>query len=186
MQTWNLARTNMKKIGFLIATLSALAAVFAFTTVQAWKIKDTYSIQFSNSDVNGIFKKASGNIAFDEADLAGSKLSFNIEVSSINTGNGLQNKHAKGPEWFDAVKYPYIKYTSSKIEKSGNLYKVTGQLEMKGVKKDISFPFSFKKNGNSATFSADFSINKNDYNVGKKGDNVGEIIQIKLSVPVTK
>jgi polyisoprenoid-binding protein YceI len=176
----------MKKTGFLIAALSALAAVFAFTTKQSWKIKDNYSIQFSNSDVNGIFKKASGNISFDETDLAGSKFDFSIEVSSINTGNGLQNKHAKGAEWFDAVKYPYIKYTSSKIEKSGSSYKVTGTLEMKGVKKDLSFPFSFKKNGNDATFNADFSVNKNDFNVGKKGDSVGEIIKLKISVPVNK
>ncbi len=176
----------MKKFFFLIATLSALAAVFAFTTVHTWKIQENYSIQFSNSDVSGIFKKFTGVIDFEENALATSKFNISIEVASINTGNGLQNKHAKGAEWFDAVKYPQIKYVSSKIEKNGNNYKVTGQLEMKGVKKDLSFPFTYKKNGNSATFTADFQINKNDFNVGKKGDSVGEIIKLKISIPVIK
>lgn len=176
----------MKKISFFMAALSALAAVLAFTPVSTWNIQETYSIQFSNSDVNGIFKKFSGNIDFDENSLSTSKFNVSIDVASINTGNGLQNKHAKGVEWFDAVKYPQIKYVSSKIEKIGSTYKVSGQLEMKGVKKDISFPFIYKKTGNSAVFSADFSINKNDFNVGKKGDSVGEIIKLKISIPVKK
>ena len=169
-----------------MAALSALAAVFAFTTVQAWKISDTYSIQFSNSDVSGIFKKFTGTIVFDENSPATSRFNVSIDVASINTGNGLQNKHAKSAEWFDAVKYPDIRFTSTKIEKTGSSYKVTGQLEIKGVKKELTFPFTYKKNGNSATFNAEFSINKNDFNVGKKGDSVGEMIKLKISVPVTK
>lgn len=176
----------MKKFSFFMAALTALAAVFAFTDAQVWKIKDTYNIQFSNSDVSGIFKKFTGTIDFDETSLTTSKFNITIDVASINTGNGLQNKHAKGEEWFDAVKYPSIRFTSSKIEKNGTAYKVTGQLEIKNVKKEISFPFTFTKSGNGGTFSADFSINKNEYNVGKKGDSVGEIIKLKLSVPVSK
>lgn len=151
-----------------------------------WKIGNDYSIQFSNSDVSGIFKKFSGTVRFDEADLASSKFDATIDVASINTGNALMNKHARGEEWFDAAKYPKIKFTSSKIEKSGTGYKVTGQLEIKGVRKEVSFPFTFEKSGNSGIFKAKFNINKNDYNVGKKGDNVGETLQLDISVPVTK
>jgi len=176
----------MKKLSLFLATLPALAAVFAFTSAQVWTIKETYSIQFSNSDVNGIFKKFTGSIDFDEANLATSKFNISIDVASINTGNGLQNKHAKGEEWFDAAKYPYIKYTSSKIEKTATGFKVSGQLEMKGVKKDLSFPFTFVKNGNGGTFNAEFSVNKNEYKVGKSGDSVGEIIKLKISIPVKK
>lgn len=176
----------MKKVIFSVTAPALLAALFAFTTAASWKIGPAYSIKFSNSDVNGIFKKFSGTVKFDEADLAASKFDVTIDVASINTGNGLQNKHAKGAEWFDATKYPNIKFSSTKIEKSGTQYKVTGQLEVKGVKKETSFPFTFTKSGNGGTFKAKFNINKNDYNVGKKGDSVGETIQLDISVPVTK
>ena len=152
----------------------------------SWKINSNYSIQFSNSDVSGAFKKFSGTIKFDETDLAGSRFDVTIDVNSINTGNGLMNKHAKGADWFDAAKYPSIKFNSAKIEKSGSQYLVTGQLEIKDVKKEISFPFTFAKSGNGGTFNAKFTINKNDYNVGKKGDDVGETLQMEISVPVTK
>jgi polyisoprenoid-binding protein YceI len=176
----------MKKSLFLLATLPILGAVLAFTDALVWKISDKYNIQFSNSEVGGIFKKFSGTIDFDEANVAASKFNVSVEVASINTGNALQNKTAKSAEWFDAVKYPYIKFTSSKIEKNASGYKVTGQLEMKGIKKDISFPFTFKKTGSTAVFNGEFSINKNDFKVGKPGDGVSETIKIKMSVPVNK
>jgi polyisoprenoid-binding protein YceI len=176
----------MKKFLMYSATLLASAAVLAFTDAKVWKIKDTYNIAFSNTSVSGIFKKFSGTIDFDEANLTSSKFNVSIEVASINTGNGLQNKHAKEAEWFDAAKYPYIKYTSSKIEKSGTSYKVSGQLEIKGIKKDVSFPFTFKKAGNSGTFNGEFSINRSDFNIGQKGGEVAEAIKINISIPVTQ
>src|SRR4051812_11727808 len=99
----------MKKLVISMATLLAITAVFAFTVLaQNWTITDKYNIQFSSNDVGGIFKTFTGSIVFDEANLAASKFDVTIDVNSINTGNGLQNKHAKSAEWFDAAKYPAI------------------------------------------------------------------------------
>ena len=83
---------------------------------QQWKIADSYNIAFSSQDVSGIFKEMTGNIYFDPANLSKSKFELNIKVESISTGNGVQNKHAKGEEWFYAEKYPEINFTSKSIE----------------------------------------------------------------------
>ena len=171
---------------FSIATLLSLAAVFAFTVVQNWQITDKYSIRFSASDAGGIFKTFTGSIVFDEQGLAASKFDVSVDVASINTGNGLQNKHAKSAEWFDAAKYPVIKYTSKKIVKTGNTYQVTGDLEMHGVKKEMTIPFSFQKSGNSATFTGSFNVNRNDFHIGKPGGDLAETIKVDVSVPVVK
>lgn len=184
MQKTNL--TNMKKLIFSIATLLAFTAVFAFTFVQSWQITDKYNIQFSSNDVGGIFKTFKGSIVFDEANPAASKFDVTIDVASINTGNGLQNKHAKSDEWFDAAKYPEIKYTSKKIVKTGAGYQVTGDLQMHGVTKEVSFPFVFKKTGAGATFNGSFAINRSDFHIGKPGGEVAEQIKIDVAVPVTK
>lgn len=177
----------MKKIIFSFATLFALAAVFAFSAGQAWQIKEDYSIQFSSKDASGIFKTFSGTITFDEANPAVSKFNLTVDVASINTGNGLQNKHAKGAEWFDAEKYPNIKFTTTKMEKSGDGYKATGTLEMHGVKKEIGIPFKFKKSGAKAgLFTASFSVNRSDYGIGKGNKDVAESIKIDVKVPVAK
>src|SRR5687768_3672013 len=140
----------MKKLIFSMATLLGLTAVFAFSVAQKWTIADKYSIKFSSNDAAGIFKTFTGSIDFDEQNPAASKFDITIDVNSINTGNGLQNKHAKGAEWFDAAKFPAIKYTSTKIVKAGAGYQVTGNLQIKGVSKEYTIPFTFKKAGAGA------------------------------------
>lgn len=164
---------------------SFLLSLTAFS--QAFKLTEGYKIAFSNPDVSGTFDvMSSSSLYFDEAKLSNSKLNFKIEVASINTGNGLQNKHARGEEWFDADKYPYIEFTSTKIEKSNDGYKAIGKLQMHGVSKEVSIPFTFSRKGNKATFIAKFSVNRSDYQIGKKNSGVAETIKINASIPVVK
>lgn len=177
----------MKKNWFLlIATGLGLTALFAFTFAQNWTITDKYNIKFSSNDVAGIFKTFKGTIVFDEQTLTASKFDVTIDVASINTGNGLQNKHAKGDDWFDAAKYPLISYTSKSIVKAGAAYQVTGDLTMHGVTKQVTIPFNFKKAGAGATFIGAFTVNRSDFKIGKPGGDVSEQIRIDVAVPVTK
>lgn len=176
----------MKKIVFSIIAVVSLAGLFAFAAAQSWQITDKYSIKFSGGSIGGIFKKFSGSIAFDEQNLATSKFDVSIDVASLNTGNGLQNKHAKGAEWFDSDKYPAIKFVSKKIAKAGSGYQATGDLQVKDVTKEVTIPFTFQKAGNAGTFTGSLSINRGDYHVGKPGGDVADVIKIDISVPVTK
>jgi len=177
----------MKKLIISMATLLSISAVFAFTVLaQNWTITDKYKISFSSNDAGGIFKTFKGSIAFDEANPAASKFDVTIDVASINTGNGLQNKHAKGEEWFDATKYPVIRYTSKKFVKTATGYAVTGDLQIKGVTKEYTIPFTFKKAGAGATFNGSFTVNRSDFKIGKPGGDVAEQIKIDVAVPVTK
>jgi len=167
--------------------LPILFLVTGFTAgAQNWQIADKYSIKFSSNEASGIFKTIKGSIQFDDAKIATAKFDVTIDVASINTGNGLQNKHAKEAEWFDAAKYPTVKFVSKKVTKSGAGYQVTGDLEIKGVKKEITFPFTFDKKGSTATFAAKFSVKRSDYNVGKSGGDVDDVIKLDISIPVKK
>lgn len=176
----------MKKVILSAGALLVMIAAFAFAAVQGWQIGDKYNITFSSADVSGIFKKCAGTILFDEKNLAQSKFDVSIEVGSINTGNALQNKHAKGEEWFDAAKYPFIKFTSARIAKAGAGYTATGTLEIKGVKKELTLPFNFSQAGNAGTFSGTFNINRNDFHIGKAGGDVAEQIKVEVNIPVVK
>jgi polyisoprenoid-binding protein YceI len=172
----------MRSYVFLIFFFAALTSV-----AQQYKLADGHKISFSNPDVSGTFDDlTTASLVFDETKLSSSKLNFKIEVGSINTGNGLMNKHAKGEEWFNAEKYPYIEFTSSKIEKTSEGYKATGKLQMHGVSKEISIPFTFTKKGNKGTFIAKFSVDRSDFQVGKKNGGVAETIKISATIPVIK
>ncbi|MBS1566162.1 MAG: YceI family protein [Bacteroidetes bacterium] len=176
----------MKKIFFSSIACLVLAGLFAFTLVQRWHPTDKYNIGFSSNDAGGIFKKFSGNIVFDDQNPAASSFDVTIDVASINTGNALQNKHAKSDEWFDVAKYPVAKYVSKKITKTATGFQVVGDLDLHGVKKEVAIPFSFRKSGNTGEFKGSFTVNRSDFRIGKPGGDVGEQIKVDVTVPVTK
>jgi len=174
----------MKKIIYPVAAILLIAgSAFTFIQAQDWKIADNYSVKFESKDPSGEFKGLKGNIKFDAGNLAASKFNVSIDVASINTGNGMQNTHAKSANWFDAEKYPSIIFKSTAIAKTASGYQATGTLDMHGVQKEISIPFTFNNN----TFAATFEVNRNDFGIGKPDhDKVPPALKVSLSVPVTK
>lgn len=169
----------------LAATILLTSAVYVAPN-QDFKIAEGHSIAFKSKDPSGIFKTMKGTIKFDETDLANSKFDLTFVVSSISTGNGMMNKKALTTEWFDAAKYPDIKFTSSKVVKSGSDYSVTGKLTIKGIAKDKSIPLKATKVGSGYTFSGSFGVNRMDFKVGKKSDAVPDVMNISYSIPVLK
>jgi polyisoprenoid-binding protein YceI len=176
----------MKKLIYpAAAILILLGSAFTFVAT-SYKIADGYNIEFSSSDAGGIFKTFTGTIVFDDQNPAASKFDVSIDAASINTGNGLQNKHAKSDEWFDVAKYPQIRYTSRSFTRTGSGYQVTGDLQVHGVTKSTSIPFTFQRSATGGTFTGSFTVNRNDFKIGKPGGDVGEQIKIDIKVPVTK
>src|ERR1700749_3955609 len=113
----------MNKIIYPIAAILILTgSAFTFLTAQNWQIAQGYSITFSSDDAGGIFKDFKGSIVFDEQNPATAKFDVSIGTASINTGNGLQNKHAKSDEWFDVARYPTIHFVSQKVTKTATGY----------------------------------------------------------------
>ena len=163
----------------------ALLIASAFTVIksQDWKISDNYAIKFDGGDPSGEFKDLTGNISFNPNDLATSKFDVSIDVASINTGNGMKNTHAKSDKWFDAEKYPTIKFTSSAITKTATGYAAAGTLDMHGVQKPVVIPFTFANN----VFSGSFEVNRMDYNINTAEPNHGgQKFKVDVTVPVTK
>jgi polyisoprenoid-binding protein YceI len=105
-------------------------------------------------------------------------------VRTISTGNGMMNKKAQTPEWFDSVKYPYAKFKSSKVEKKeGSTYNITGNLTIKGSTKTVTVPATYSKAGNKIIFKGTFNVNRMDFKVGKKSDVVPDIMKVNFEIP---
>ena len=174
----------MKKSIFPVIAL-AIILLSAFTFVQSldWKIGEKYSVKFDGGDPSGEFSGLKGTIKFDENNLAASKFDCTIDVESINTGNGMKNTHAKSDKWLDAAKYPVIRFTSKSIKKSATGFEALGTLEMHGVQKEITLPFTFVNN----VFAGVLQVNRMDYDINKAEPNHGgSVFKIALNIPVTK
>lgn len=173
----------MKKLLYPVAALLIMtSSAFTVFKAQNWKIGENYSVKFTSKDPSGVFTGLKGDISFDEKNLAASKFNVSVEVATINTGNGAQNNHAKSAQWFDAEKYPLITFTSSSISKATSGYEAKGTLEMHGVKKEVTIPFTFQNN----TFTGSFTVNRNDFELNPSNTRTSTELKVDLSVPVTK
>jgi polyisoprenoid-binding protein YceI len=152
------------------------------------KAKIEFSVKGLFGTVHGSFAGLKSTILFDEKDLAASSISASLDAKTVSTGIGLRNHHLREEEQFlDADKYPTIGFRTKKIVKSGAGYLADGELTIKTVTRPVQISFTFHENGgNDAIFKGDFSIKRLDYNIGKPGGSIGEIITIHLEVPVTK
>jgi polyisoprenoid-binding protein YceI len=175
---------KMKKIIYpAVAIVIFMASAFTFVHSQEWKITDNYSVKFDGGDPSGEFSELKGTIQFDENNLAGSKFDATIDVASINTGNGMKNTHAKSEKWFDAQKYPVIRFSSSAITKTASGYEAKGTLDMHGVQKEIVIPFTFTNN----IFKGRINVNRLDYNINTAEPAHGSAsFNVDISVPVAK
>ncbi len=165
-----------------MALLIISSSAFTIIKSQDWKIGENYTVKFTSSDPSGVFTGLKGTVNFDEKNLGTSKFDVTVDVASINTGNGMQNTHAKSAQWFDVEKYPSIKFTSSAITKTATGYEAKGTLDIHGVQKEAVVPFTFQNN----TFTGSFDVNRDDFNLNPSNGKAAKIIKVELVVPVTK
>lgn len=130
------------------------------------------------TNVRGMFQKPSGTVMLDEATPANSKVNATISVSSISTGVEERDAHLKGPDFFDAARYPVITFVSTNVSKSSaTSYAVIGDLTMHGVTKRVSLavtappPFNHA-GGIRRGIEATTSVNRRDF--GLRWDFPGE------------
>lgn len=153
----------------------------------ASKAQISFTIKGPLGKVNGKFSGLKTEIKFDENDLPGSSFTASIEAKTVSTGIGLRNRDLRKKKiWLDTNKYPSITFKSKKIEKEGSGYKATGELTLKGISKPTEIPFTFSSEGETGIFKGQFTINREDFKVGKSGGSVGKIVTIMLEVPVKK
>lgn len=177
----------MRKINLIaIVIVTLITSAFTFIASFNWQVKETeYSIKFTTKKAEGTIKGLRGTINFDESNIKQSNFDITVDVNTLNTGNGLKNKHAKGEKFLVAAKHPTIRFTSSEISKSGNTYISKGKLTIKDVTKELEIPFSFESKENEAMFKGNFNISRKDYNLDYMGLSE-DIIKLELVIPVIK
>ncbi len=147
--------------------------------------KISFSVHGPFGTVHGSFTGLEATIQFNEKDLSKSSIAASVAAKTVSTGISLRNNDIRNKEeWLNTGKYPRISFRSKKIEKTAAGYKVLGDLTIKGVTKPVEIPFSFTSKESTGLFKGQFTIKREDYNIGKAGGSVGSIITITLSVPV--
>ncbi len=147
------------------------------------------------SKVKGQFDSYQADVeAADLTDLTTGSISFNFDVSSINTRSEERDNHLKSGDFFDVETYPTIKFQSTNITKDHGAYKVTGNLTIKEVTKSVTFDVEYGGKGTNPWgvdvygFEASTTINREEFGLTWNaaletgGVLVGKDIKIKVEL----
>ena len=165
----------MKRIAGLLVVILA-GSLHLIAQSPDWRLDKAHSrITFSVrhmviSEVTGSFKDFDIALSSSNDDFADAAVEGTIRVGSINTDNERRDSHLKSDDFFNAEKYPQIKFKSTLFEKVGeNKYKTTGDLSIRDTTKKAVFDATYNgsvKLPNGATmvsWSATTSINRFEY-----------------------
>ncbi len=143
--------------------------------------------------VHGRFSELSGTISYDEKDPSKSSVVAIIKTVTVNTDNQKRDTHLRSADFFEADKYPEIRFESTKVEKAGaGELIVTGNLTMKGVTRQITLPVTLAKAeaGGKVRLGVETGtrLNRFDYNVSydPTGTTVGKEITIEINLEAVR
>jgi polyisoprenoid-binding protein YceI len=93
--------------------------------------------------VRGRFDDVTADLELDDPnDPTTGSGTVTVKAASVNTGSEMRDNHLRSADFFDAEKYPDIVFRLKSISKSGDdQYKVTGDLTIKGITKEITLDY---------------------------------------------
>lgn len=159
-------------IFLLLFTIFPLFSQASSTQVEIGFIADS---RFGK--VNGKFSRTKIVISPDEK-----SAQVQVEISSIQTGNSMRDKHLLDEDFFHAEKYPNASFVLVSLTPiDDNHYRGTGKLTIREVTKDLVF--SLTKKGDGKKYTGTTEINRFDF--GIKYDSVINKISEKVIINFT-
>jgi polyisoprenoid-binding protein YceI len=120
-------------------------------------------------DHTGTITLASGNIVLKNNKLTGG--TFVADMSTIKDADGSAKLegHLKSEDFFEIAVFPTSKFEITKSEIKAGKIQVTGNMTIKGITKQITFPATLSVNKDNVTLTSEtFQINRADFNVKYK------------------
>lgn len=116
-----------------------------------WKIDPAHSeIQFKVkhmmvSTVTGSFDEFDASVEADgDKDFEDAKIEFTAKTKSVNTRNKDRDEHLRSDDFFNAEKYPDLKFTSTSFKKiNDHEYELKGDLTIRDHTEPVSLQVEF-------------------------------------------
>jgi polyisoprenoid-binding protein YceI len=162
---------------------------FAFTNADS-------KLEFVGAKVtrkhDGSFQTFSGTVTLVDNDPTKSSVTVLVDVGSLKSDEDKLTTHLKSPDLLDVGKFPQATFTSTSIKaggEQGKSHTITGNLQLHGVTKSISFPADIKTAADAVDVDAEFAINRKDFGVvypGMPDDLIKDDVLLKLKIHAKK
>jgi polyisoprenoid-binding protein YceI len=162
-------------------------------TTAANVIKEKSSINFVGAKVTrdhkGKFNNFDGRIEYAAAQP--SRISFDIDLNSIETDDEKLTGHLKSPDFFDVATHPKATFTSTSLtaapagSPAGTTHLLRGTLDLHGQQKEVAIPVKTTQTAEGVRATSEFTINRHDWGISYKGvadDLIKDNVLIKLDL----
>lgn len=143
----------------------------------------------------GAFKSFTGKVSLADGKIEGGKVEFEVKTADMVVDDGKAPKlegHLKSPDFFDVEKFPTARFVSTAIKAGSDqpdmTHTVTGDFEIRGVKRTVTFPAQIEVGAAGVTAKTEFGINRKDFGIEYAGmpddlikDNV--LITVQFTAP---
>ncbi|WP_248322843.1 YceI family protein [Caballeronia sp. Sq4a] len=140
------------------------------------------------------FDKVSARLDWNPGGIAASRVQASIDASSVDTNVPLLDRMLKGPDMFDAARYPNITFQSTAFERSGDdTGTLTGDLTIRGVTRPVKLNVTF--NGHAVNpltkqetlgFSADGHFSRAAFGLTTWFPAVGDDVHVAIQAEFGK
>lgn len=154
---------------------------------------------FGFNDYYGLFGDIAGTLTIDPANLNAAKVDVTIPVSKVTTASaGLTShllragKDGGKPDFFGEAPAD-ARFVSTKVVADGMTAKITGDLTLNGVTKEVTFDAEFTGAGNNpfnkkltVGFEAETEIKRSDFGIAYGLPVVSDEVELDISVAFEK
>ena len=157
----------------------------------AWAVAKSSTLNFTASwagdAIEGQFKRWTADILFSPDALDRSKLTVGIDMASAATGDDQRDSSLPSDDFFAVAAHPKATFTASKFRETGEgKFVADGTLDLRGVKKPVSLPFTLKIDGDTATARGVTTIDRTAFGVGQgewaATDQIGGKVKVSFAI----
>lgn len=138
----------------------------------------------------GEFLDFDGYFEFDKDHPEKSSVKVAIKTDSIDMDDLRWNGHMRSPDFFDVMKFPKMKFESTKIEVTGEkTANIIGDLTLLGIIKPVTLHVTHNKSDKHrfsgkyvSGFSANAKVKRSDFGMKFGLPGIGDEIDIRLEV----
>ena len=148
----------MKNILIFIFVISSLVA----TQYEVTSNKIVYYGVHALHKWEGSTTKTTGTLSYDKNKKT---YSCNITVPLNTFSSGNDNRDSNMLDVVEEYYYPFVRFTSSKINKIESGFNVVGNLSFHGITKEFTIPVELNEDNENIIVASDFSIMLTDFKI---------------------
>jgi polyisoprenoid-binding protein YceI len=137
--------------------------------------------------LTGRFDDFDGKFSYDSKNPEASKISFNVDVTSLNSNHAERDKHLRDDKVLNTDKFSTATFTSTSIKDMGNgNLKIVGDITLKGVTKSMTIDAEKVGEGKDpwggyrVGFSGTTTLSLADFGVQVFGDSSHATLDIQI------